>query len=127
MKLSILNEGNYTTYIVRIERIIDDKITGTIRYEFYKDYPTEIKKDAKDPKGLALRNARHRASKSLGISFDDVKRNYRATIISPKPRQHKPRQHKPRIEKRNILCRACGQLKEPSQLGDICIHCYKDT
>lgn len=121
MKLSILNEGNYITYNVQIDHIIDDKITGTRRYEPYKQFATEISRDTQNPERQALRNARYRAAKKLGISFDDVQRDYRATIITDKPKV------KPRIEKRNILCRACGQWNEPSDLGDVCIYCNKDT
>lgn len=121
MKLSILNEGNYITYNVRIDRIIDDKITGTRKYEPYKQLTTEIPKDARDPEGQALRNARYRAAKLLGIPFDDVKRDYRATIVTNRP-ETKPR----KIEKRHILCRACGQWNEPSPLGDVCTYCNKD-
>jgi hypothetical protein len=125
MKLSLLTEGNYVTYTVRIDRLVDDKITGTTRYEPYDNFSTEIEKDAKNPEGQALRNSRHRVAKRLGISHDDVQRDYRATIVSPRSEKRTLRPRK--IEKRNILCRACGQWNEPSPLGDICIHCNKDT
>ena len=126
MKLKLLTESKYTTYLIKISPT-DGRMGHTIE--------TEVNQTTPNPDGTAIKNAVWRYAKKWGIypwinngpnkkDLDRINDKSLFTIEIISKGSQTPTL--PQNQTKYIKCRSCGQYKPEGPQGDTCKECNQD-